>query len=469
MNGQTRLPHDIGAIHFVGIGGIGMSGIAEVLLNHGFTVQGSDLRASPITERLVAHGARVFIGQKAENLEGAHVVVVSSAIKAGNPELDAARAGNLPVVRRAEMLAELMRLKSNVAVAGTHGKTTATSMLTMALLAAGADPTYAIGGVLTATGRNADAGGSRLFIAEADESDGAFLVYRPGGALVTNVDADHLDVWGTEAAYHAAFAEFVATIEPGGPGLVVCGDDPGARALLEPARARGIAAASVGEGPGNDWRITEVDLAGGTSSFGLTRLDEALPRVRLAVPGRHYVLDAAAALVTGLGLGHHYDDLARGLGEFTGTGRRMERKGEAGGVRVYDSYAHHPAEIAGDLEAARALAGDGRLVVAFQPHLVSRTRIFGEAMGLALGAADEVVVLDVYVAREEPDPEVTGRLVADAVPLPRGRVHYVPDLGDAAGELARHAGPGDLVLTLGAGSVTNVGPRVLALLAEREV
>jgi UDP-N-acetylmuramate--alanine ligase len=460
---------ELGRVHFVGIGGAGLSAIARIMAQQGVPVTGSDDQDTPFLPQLRELGVPVHLGYAAEHVGDADTLVVTTAAHDDNPEVVEGQARRLRILPRSAGLKATMAGHDVVAVAGTHGKTTATSMLTMALLAAGADPTYAIGGVLTATGRNADAGGSRLFIAEADESDGAFLVYRPGGALVTNVDADHLDVWGTEAAYHAAFAEFVATIEPGGPGLVVCGDDPGALALLEPARARGIAAASVGEGPGNDWRITEVDLAGGTSSFGLTRLDEALPRVRLAVPGRHYVLDAAAALVTGLGLGHHYDDLARGLGEFTGTGRRMERKGEAGGVRVYDSYAHHPAEIAGDLEAARALAGDGRLVVAFQPHLVSRTRIFGEAMGLALGAADEVVVLDVYVAREEPDPEVTGRLVADAVPLPRGRVHYVPDLGDAAGELARHAGPGDLVLTLGAGSVTNVGPRVLALLAEREV
>ncbi|HET8594471.1 MAG TPA: UDP-N-acetylmuramate--L-alanine ligase [Intrasporangium sp.] len=460
---------ELGRVHFVGIGGAGLSAIARIMAQQGVPVTGSDDQDTPFLPQLRELGVPVHLGYAAEHVGDADTLVVTTAAHDDNPEVVEGQARRLRILPRSAGLKATMAGHDVVAVAGTHGKTTATSMLTMALLAAGADPTYAIGGVLTATGRNADAGGSRLFIAEADESDGAFLVYRPGGALVTNVDADHLDVWGTEAAYHAAFAEFVATIEPGGPGLVVCGDDPGARALLEPARARGIAAASVGEGPGNDWRITEVDLAGGTSSFGLTRLDEALPRVRLAVPGRHYVLDAAAALVTGLGLGHHYADLARGLGEFTGTGRRMERKGEAGGVRVYDSYAHHPAEIAGDLEAARALAGDGRLVVAFQPHLVSRTRIFGEAMGLALGAADEVVVLDVYVAREEPDPEVTGRLVADAVPLPRGRVHYVPDLGDAAGELARHAGPGDLVLTLGAGSVTNVGPRVLALLAEREV
>jgi UDP-N-acetylmuramate--alanine ligase len=460
---------ELGRVHFVGIGGAGLSAIGRIMAQQGVSVTGSDDQETPFLPQLRELGVPLHLGYAAEHVGDADTLVVTTAAHDDNPEVLEGRARGLRILPRSAGLKATMAGHDVVAVAGTHGKTTATSMLTTALLAADADPTYAIGGVLATTGRNADAGGSRLFVAEADESDGAFLVYRPRGALVTNVDADHLDVWGTEAAYHLAFAEFVTTMEIGGPGLVVCGDDAGARALLEPAREHGILAASVGEGPGNDWRVTDVDLAGGTSSFGLTRLDQVLPRVQLAVPGRHYVLDAAAALVTGLALGHRYVDLARGLGEFTGTARRMERKGEAGGVRVYDSYAHHPAEITGDLEAARSLVGDGRLVVAFQPHLVSRTRIFGQAMGVALGAADEVVVLDVYVAREEPDPEVTGHLVADAVPLPGERVHYVPELENAAAELVRHARPGDLVLTLGAGSVTSVGPRVLALLPEVEV
>jgi UDP-N-acetylmuramate--alanine ligase len=460
---------ELGRVHFVGIGGAGLSAIARIMAQQGVTVTGSDDQDTPFLPSLRELGVPVHLGYAAEHVGDADTLVVTTAAHDDNPEVVEGHARGLRILPRSAGLKATMAGHEVVAVAGTHGKTTATSMLTMALLAAGADPTYAIGGVLAATGRNADAGASGLFVAEADESDGAFLVYRPQGALVTNVDADHLDVWGTEEAYHAAFADFVATIGPAGPGLVVCGDDPGARALLGPAAEHGLAAVSVGEGADNDWRVVDLDLTGGTSSFALARADQELARVELAVPGRHYVLDAAAALVTGLGLGHPYADLARGLGEFTGTGRRMERKGQAGGVRVYDSYAHHPAEITGDLEAARALAGGGRLVVAFQPHLVSRTRIFGEAMGIALGAADEVVVLDVYVARERPDPEVTGRLVADAVPLPAAQVHYVPDLPDVPAELARHARPGDLVLTLGAGSVTEVGPVVLALLAEREV
>ena len=460
---------ELGRVHFVGIGGAGLSGIARIMAQQGVPVTGSDDQDTPFLPALRELGVHVQLGYAAEHLGDADTLVVTTAAHDDNPEVLEARSRGLRILPRSAGLKSVMAGHRVVAVAGTHGKTTTTSMLTMALRAAGADPTYAIGGVLAATGRNADAGSSDLFVAEADESDGAFLVYRPDAALVTNVDADHLDVWGSEAAYHAAFADFVGTIDPEGPGLVVCGDDPGARALLDVSLARGFVATLVGMGEDNDYQVVDVELTGGSSSFRLSRFGEMLERVDLAVPGRHYVLDAAAALVTGLHLGYRYVDLARGLGEFTGTGRRMEAKGEAGGVRVYDSYAHHPAEITGDLEAARALAGDGRLVVAFQPHLVSRTRIFGEEMGLALGAADEVVVLDVYVAREAPDPDVTGRLVADAVPLPAAHVHYVPDLDGAAAELVRHARPGDLVLTLGAGSVTDVGPRVLALLAQLEV
>jgi UDP-N-acetylmuramate--alanine ligase len=455
---------ELGRVHFVGIGGAGLSAIARIMAQQGVPVTGSDDQDTPFLPALRELGVPLHLAYAAEHVGDADTLVVTTAAHADNPEVLEATARGLRVLPRSAGLKSVMAGHRVVAVAGTHGKTTTTSMLTMALRAAGADPAYAIGGLLAATGRNADAGSGELFVAEADESDGAFLVYHPDAALVTNVEADHLDVWGTEQAYHAAFADFVATINPDGPGLVLCGDDPGARTLLEVSVAHGLVATLVGEGPENDWRVSDLELTGGESTFTLTLRDQVLARVGLAVPGRHYVLDAAAALVTGLHLGYRYVDLARGLGEFTGTGRRMEPKGEVGGVRVYDSYAHHPTEITGDLAAARSLAGDGRLVVAFQPHLVSRTRIFGPAMGAALGAADEVVVLDVYVAREVPDPEVTGRLVADAVPLSGDHVHYVPDLAGVAAVLARLARPGDLVLTLGAGSVTNVGPQVLALL-----
>ena len=454
---------ELGRVHFVGVGGAGLSAIARIMAQQGVPVTGSDDQDTPFLPALREIGVPVALSYAAEHVGDAETLVVTTAARDDNPEVREGRARGLRILPRSAGLRSVMAGHRVVAVAGTHGKTTATSMLTMALRAAGADPTYAVGGVLAATGRNADVGAGDLFVAEADESDGAFLVYRPDAALVTNVDADHLDVWGSEAAYHAAFAEFVGTIASGGV-LVVCADDPGAAALVAVARGRGLDVVTVGTAAGVDWAITELEVSGTTSSFVLRGGDVSVP-VTLVVPGRHYVVDAAGALALAMRLVDEPDALARGLGEFSGSGRRMEAKGEAGGVRVYDSYAHHPAEIAGDLEAARALAGDGRVVVAFQPHLVSRTRLFGRAMGAALGAADEVVVLEVYVAREEPDPDVTSRLVAEAVPLPHEHVHVVPGLDEAAEELVRHARPGDLVLTLGAGSVTDVGPQVLALLA----
>jgi UDP-N-acetylmuramate--alanine ligase len=454
---------ELGRVHFVGIGGAGLSAIARIMAQQGVAVTGSDDHDTPFLPALRELGVPVHLGYDAAHVGDADTLVVTTAAHDDNPEVLEGRARGLRVLPRSAGLKSTMADRRVVAVAGTHGKTTTTSMLTMALRAADASPTYAIGGVLAATGRNADAGDGELFVAEADESDGAFLVYRPQAALVTNVDADHLDMWGSEEAYHAAFADFVSTVDADGF-LVLCADDPGALALATVARARGLEVVTVGEAPMHDVRVSGLEVTAAASSFSVSQGDRLLGRVTLRVPGRHYAIDAAGALAVGLRLGFDFDDLARGLGEFTGTGRRMEPKGEAGGVRVYDSYAHHPAEITGDLEAARALAGDGRLVVAYQPHLVSRTRIFGVAMGQALGAADEVVVLDVYVAREEPDPDVTGRLVADGVPLPADQVHFVPDLDDVPAELRRLARPGDLVLTLGAGTVTDVGPVLLALL-----
>ncbi len=437
------LPADrLGRVHFVGIGGAGLSGIARIMLARGIAVSGSDGTDSPTLDVLRALGARVHLGHAAVQVRDVDTVIVSTAVRDDNPEyLEAVRQG-LRILPRSAALGSVMAGRRVLAVAGTHGKTTTTSLLTVALQAAGADPAYAIGGELTATGVNAADGTGDVFVAEADESDGAFLHYAPYAAIVTNVDADHLDQWGTPEAYAAAFDEFADTLDP--DGFLVCVvDDPGAAALAERHRAAGRRVVTVSaQEPG------------------------ALADVRLWSPGEHYLADALAALAAGRELGFAEDDLVRGLVSYTGTKRRMERKGEAGGVRVYDSYAHHPTEIIGDLQAARAVAGEGRVVVAFQPHLVSRTRIFGIAMGEALGAADEVVVLDVYLAREDPDPEVTGALVAGAVPLPPEQVAYVASFEDVAAELVARARPGDLVLTLGAGTVTTIGPAVLKLLAD---
>ncbi len=430
-------------VHLVGIGGAGLSGIARLHLARGDEVSGSDGVASPTLDALRDLGAIVHVGHDPRHLDHLtddDTVVVSAAVKPDNPEYAEATARGLRVLSRAAAMAALMQGRRVVAVAGTHGKTTTTSLLTVALQEAGADPTYTIGGDLAATGVNAGEGSSDLFIAEADESDGAFLHYAPYAAVVTNVEADHLDHWATEAAYTAAFDDFADTVDPDGF-LVCCVDDAGAAALADRQEAAGRRVV----------RVSTVEPG-------------ALDGVTLWSPGDHYLADALAAFATGVELGLDPDDLRRGLASYTGTRRRMERKGEVGGVRVYDSYAHHPTEIAGDLAAARELAGDGRLIVAFQPHLVSRTRAFGTAMGEALGAADEVVVCDVYLAREKADPSVTGALVASAVPLPAEAVVFVPDLDDVPAALVARARPGDLVLTLGAGSITEAGPLVLELL-----
>ena len=458
---DVLLPADrLGRVHFVGIGGAGLSGIARIMLARGMEVSGSDAKPSATLEALRALGARCSVGHAAEQVRDADTVVVSTAVRADNPEIVEAGRLGLRLLPRSAALESVMQGRRVVAVAGTHGKTTTTSMLTVALQHCGADPSFAIGGELNESGSNAHDGTGDLFVAEADESDGAFLVYSPQVALVTNVEADHLDNYGTPEAYREAFVEFLDRIDPDGF-LVVCVDDPGGAALAATARVRGLAVVAVGESDEADVRAEHVELIGSSSTFTVVDRGRRLGDVRLQIPGRHYVLDALAALATGLRLGYAFADLADGLGAYTGTRRRMELKGEAAGIRVFDSYAHHPREIAGDLEAARSLAGPGRVVVAFQPHMVSRTRIFGAEMGAALGAADEVVVMDVYVAREEPEPGVTGALVADAVPLPPDRVVFEPSWSAAVDHLVARARPGDLVLTLGAGDVTLLGPAVL--------
>ncbi|GAA3812394.1 UDP-N-acetylmuramate--L-alanine ligase [Nocardioides panacisoli] len=463
-----RIPpaEELGRVHFVGIGGAGLSGIARIMARRGVPVTGSDDNDTPFLAQLRELGVTCHLGYDAAHVGDADTVVVTTAAREDNPEVLEARRRGLTLLPRSAGLKAAMAGHRVLSVAGTHGKTTTTSLLTMALLHAGADPSYAVGGVLTGTGRNADLGEGGVFVAEADESDGAFLVYDTHGAIVLNVEADHLDIWGTPQAYVAAFEQFADGVDP--DGFLVCGvDDPGGAALAERQRARGHRVVTVGVDRPGDLRAVDLRAADGGTTFAVERDGDLIGEVALRIPGRHYVIDALAALAAGLELGQAFAGLAAGLAEFVGTGRRMEPKGGAGGVRVYDSYAHHPTEISGDIEAARSLAGDARVVVCFQPHLVSRTRIFAPEMGKALGAADEVVVLDVYVAREESDPEVSGALVADAVPLPQERVHYVPQRSDALGVLLDIVRPGDVVLTLGAGDVTALAPELVARLEER--
>jgi UDP-N-acetylmuramate--alanine ligase len=353
----------------------------------------------------------------------------------------------------------LMEGRRTIAVAGTHGKTTTTGMLTCALIAAGAEPSFAIGAEVASLGANARLGRSDLFVAEADESDGAFLHYSPEGAIVTNVDADHLDNYGTVEAYAAAFDEFVASV---GGFVVLNADDPGARSLVAPARQRGLEVLLAGFADDADLRGRDLVVEGSSSTFAASLHGVDLGPVRLSVPGAHYAQDALLALGAGLLLGQNVDLLAAGLTAYTGANRRMQLLGTAGGVRVYDSYAHHPTEIRADLAAARSIAGSDRLVVAYQPHLVSRTRLYGTEMGEALSSADRVFVADIYLAREDPDPAVTSALIVDAI---RGtQASLGGPVAGLAEVVAPELRPGDLFLTLGAGDITTVGPAVLAAL-----
>ncbi|MEU5262683.1 UDP-N-acetylmuramate--L-alanine ligase [Amycolatopsis sp. NPDC021455] len=465
---MPELPEDLRRAHLIGIGGAGMSGIARILLARGAFVSGSDAKESRALLSLRAQGAELFVGQSAANLsalaEPPSAVVVSTAIKETNPELAAARAAGIPVLHRAQALAGLMEGHRVACIAGTHGKTSTTSMLTVALQHCRLDPSFAIGGDLNESGANAHHGEGGVFVAEADESDGSFLTYVPSVAVVTNVEPDHLDHHGTAEAYTKVFRDFVDRIEPGGL-LIVCADDEGADALGDEAAKRGVRVQRYGRS------VSGADDAGITSyeplpDGGIVRISlrgEPID-VKVAVPGEHMALNAVAALLAGIELGASPAGLAEGLAAFGGVRRRFEFKGRAGDVRVYDDYAHHPTEVAAQLRAVRTAAGTGRVLVVFQPHLYSRTKTFSAEFAAALSLADEVVVLDVYGAREEPEPGVTGALIADRV---TAKVHYEPAFDFAAPLVAGLAKPGDLVVTMGAGDVTQLGPEILAELDKR--
>ncbi|WP_433231538.1 UDP-N-acetylmuramate--L-alanine ligase [Actinomadura formosensis] len=460
--GEVVPAGELGRVHFIAIGGAGMSGIARIMLRRGMAVSGSDARDSELLAQLGGLGAKVFVGHDAAHVGDADTVVVSTAIREGNPELVAARERGLRVLHRSAALASLMIGRRAVAVAGTHGKTTTTSMLTVALQHAGADPSYCIGGQLVTTGLGADEGSGDVFVAEADESDGSFLMYTPHIAVITNVEADHLDNYGGFERVKENFARFVERVEPGGT-LVAGADDPVAMELAEHARARGLTVRTYGEAEHADLRVTGFTPRGLGSRFEIEGAGEVL----LAVPGRHNALNAAAVIAVARSLGVDDAAVRAGLAAFGGAMRRLERKGEAGGVEVFDSYAHHPTELTADLEATRDYLGEkggGRIIAVFQPHLYSRTRFFAAEFGAALGLADVAVVLDVYGAREDPEPGVTGALVADAVPAGTETV-YAPVRDEVPGIAASLARPGDVVITLGAGDVTQLGPPVLDRLA----
>jgi UDP-N-acetylmuramate--alanine ligase len=491
----------LGRVHFTGIGGAGMSGIARIMLARGIGVSGSDAMPSALLDDLSAHGARVHIGHASAHLGdlgAGDTLVVSSAIRPDNPELAEATRRGMRVMHRAAALASVMAGRRVIAVAGTHGKTTTTSMLTTVLRNCGAEPGYVIGGVLVETGLGAEDGAGPDFVAEADESDGSFLLLSPDVAVITNVEADHLDNYQSLAEIEAAFATFgngVSSL------VLTCADDPGAEAVaarLDPRRVR-----RYGESSGADYRLGDVRSRGLAVSFAVTAdrspSGDIFAQMTVHVPGHHNALNAAAAFAAAVELGFAPPRVAAALAGYRGARRRMELKGEAHGVRVFDSYAHHPTELAADLRAARDIvaAGSGghgpaatggqggrvvppgastvgspgggraagRVIAIFQPHLYSRTRIFAGDFGTALGLADEAVVLDIYAAREDPEPGVTGGLVADAVP--GGRARFLPDRAQAAPLIARIAEPGDVVLTMGAGDITALGPQLVEAIGRR--
>jgi len=453
----------LGRVHLVGVGGAGMSGIARIMLARGMDVSGCDAKESRGLAALRALGAVIEIGHSADHVREVDTVVTSSAIRPSNPDLAEAQRLHRRVLPRAAALASLMAGRRGLAIAGTAGKTTTTSMVTVALQACGRDPSYAIGGDLNEPGSNAHAGSGEFFVAEADESDRSFLLLAPEAAIVTNVEPDHLDNYGRAEAVTEAFEDFLGRIAAGGT-VVLGADDAGSRALVAPATARGLTAVTFGLADDADVHIEDLILAGQGSRFVLVAGGRRLGDVTLQVPGAHNAVNAAGALALGLGLGLPFADMARGLAEFTGARRRFEYKGEVAGVRVFDDYAHHPTKVRAALAAAREVAGTGRVLVVFQPHLFSRTQHFAADFGAALAAADEVVVMDVYAAREDPVPGVTGALVADAIDLPADRVVFEPSWSAVPDLVAGRTRVGDLVLTVGAGDVTMLGPQILLAL-----
>jgi len=457
-------------IHFVGIGGIGMSGIAEVLLTLGYKVSGSDLKLTPATDRLAGLGATIFQGHASANIAGAEVVVTSTAIPPDNPEVAEAHRLHVPVIRRAEMLAELMRLKYGIAVAGMHGKTTTTSMIAAVLAAGGLDPTVVVGGRVDAMGSNARLGTSQYLVAEADESDRSFLMLSPILAVVTNIDREHMDCYRGMKNVKRAFLHFMDRVPFYGM-VVLCNDDRPLRSLFPHLKRRLV---TYGMRKDSDFRIVPLktapakDLEHAGSRFRVRYRGQELGDFRLRVPGTHNVLNATAAIAVGVGLEIPVPHIEQALEAFRGVDRRFQLKGTAAGVSVVDDYGHHPTEVRATLTAART-CGYTRLHVIFQPHRYTRTQHLMDEFATAFEGADSVFVLDVYPASEQPIPGVTGEALARRIVELSGKAaRYVGSFGEAADAVAALAGPGDAVVTLGAGNVSQLGPQILRVLTAND-
>ena len=447
-------------VHFIGIGGAGMSGLARIALSHGITVSGSDAKDSSVVTALSALGAKISTSHKSDNVDGSDLVVYSNAISANNPERERAAQLNIPILTRAAALSVLMSESKSVAVAGTHGKTTTSSMLAVALQACAADPSFAIGGTITASGSNAHRGTGEIFVAEADESDGSFIEYHPFAAIVTNVEHDHVDYFATAESVAQAFRDFAATIKPGGF-LTYCADDEGAVALADSISGTDLVSYGVSENA--NLHIDQIELLTMGSTARAIWNGKSVGHIELQVPGHHNLLNAAGVLATGLKLGFGAAELLTGLGTFRGTGRRFELKGTVHGIRVIDDYGHHPTEIQVTLAAARRYAGDGRLIVIFQPHRFSRTQAFAQGFADVLETADRAIVLEVYAASEKPIEGVTSKIITSK--MTKGE--YIPNFVEVTDSVVEMAEPGDVIITLGAGDVSSLAPIIVDGLTRR--
>jgi UDP-N-acetylmuramate--alanine ligase len=452
---SVPVPTDLGQVHFIGIGGSGMSGIARILIGMGHKVTGSDVRTSPNIVTLEALGAKIAIGHDEANLGEANTVVVTSALWPNNPEYLLAKKRNLPVIHRSQALAHVASKKRLVSVAGAHGKTTSTGMIITALLGLKQDPSFVNGGVISSLGASSQNGSGELFVIEADESDGSFLHYETSVALITNVDPDHLDHYGSIEAFHQVFADFANKAKEL---VVINSDDAGAKAVAKLISKTQI---TFGEAETADVRVSDISEKAQVS-FSLSYKQQTVSAT-LTIAGRHNAINAAGAVATLIGLGFDFEQSIREVEKFGGTERRFELHGDRRGVKVYDDFAHHPTEVAAALNGARAVVGHGKIVTVFQPHLYSRTRLFAKEFADALEASDEVVLLDIYAAREDPEPGVTGELILNASSR-KDKIHYVKNWSDASMVAARLAGAGDFIVTMGCGDVYKMVPEILEAL-----